>query len=57
MNKWILLGAVVTLGAIIFIPGCARYQPRTDEGGIVGSGTKIDCKTQPKHPSCPHTIQ
>ncbi|MBI3561639.1 MAG: hypothetical protein HY080_07995 [Gammaproteobacteria bacterium] len=31
--------------------GCAP-STRRDEGGIVGSGTKIDCGQQPTHPSC-----
>lgn len=57
MNKWILFAAIVTLAVFTLVPGCASYQPRSDEGGIVGSGTKIDCERQPKHPSCQHTTQ
>lgn len=49
--------STLSLVVAIAIAGCSSSSMRTNEGGIVGSGTKIDCQSQPKHPSCQQTTQ
>jgi hypothetical protein len=47
----------ISMLGLLLIGGCARQALPRDEGGIVGSGTKINCQQQPRHPSCEQNIQ
>lgn len=50
-----LILRLLTTASLIYLflaTGCAQQSLPRDEGGIVGSGTRIDCQQQPRHPAC-----
>lgn len=57
MNYLLQILLRIALLGLLLSAGCARQSMSRDEGGIVGSGTKIDCQQQPKHAACEQPVK
>lgn len=52
MTLILRLLTAVNVVCLFLTVGCAQQPLPRDEGGIVGSGTRLDCQQQPRHPAC-----